>query len=209
VLGPDEGNALQYTGRENDGTGLYYYRARYYDPGLKRFISEDPIGTTAGLNFYSYVEGNPISFSDPTGLIPNCTTAILGVRQRDWTDTVDTIIAQWSMIGFYPTSTTVGGGLPDLSRGRRQPPPGSPSVQFEIWLTEHTVSYQKVVQFHQVIQRLLVTCIETINERCGRSRTETDQFERNKALTPTQKTIREGLHYDVKRIRRLGNTSIP
>ena len=37
-------NAFQFTGRENDGTGLYYYRARYYSPTWQRFISEDPIG---------------------------------------------------------------------------------------------------------------------------------------------------------------------
>jgi RHS repeat-associated protein len=36
-------NPFQYTGRENDGTGLYYYRARYYSPQLQRFVSEDPI----------------------------------------------------------------------------------------------------------------------------------------------------------------------
>jgi len=35
---PDEGNAIQYTARENDGTGLYYYRARYYDPVLTKAI---------------------------------------------------------------------------------------------------------------------------------------------------------------------------
>lgn len=48
VLGPDGGNALRYTGREDDGSGLFYYRARYYDPVLKRFVSEDPIGLEAG-----------------------------------------------------------------------------------------------------------------------------------------------------------------
>jgi RHS repeat-associated protein len=36
-------NPFQYTGRENDGTGLYYYRARYHNPSYERFISEDPI----------------------------------------------------------------------------------------------------------------------------------------------------------------------
>jgi len=36
-------NLFQYTGRENDGTGLYYYRARYYSPQLQRFLGEDPI----------------------------------------------------------------------------------------------------------------------------------------------------------------------
>ena len=65
-------NPYQYTGRENDdqslGTGLYYYRARYYSPTLKRFISEDPMGLAEGLNEYAYVAGNPVGFVDPTGL---------------------------------------------------------------------------------------------------------------------------------------------
>lgn len=62
-------NAFQYTGRENDGTGLYYYRARYYDPELSRFISSDPIGLGGGINTYAYVGGNPISLIDPLGLM--------------------------------------------------------------------------------------------------------------------------------------------
>jgi RHS repeat-associated protein len=69
ILALDQGNSLQYTGRENDQTGLYYYRARYYDPGLKRFITEDPIGIAGGINVYQYVGGDPISFTDPTGEI--------------------------------------------------------------------------------------------------------------------------------------------
>ncbi|QKT03787.1 RHS repeat-associated core domain-containing protein [Ectothiorhodospiraceae bacterium 2226] len=60
-------NPLQYTGRENDQTGLYYYRARYYDPVLKRFVSRDPIGLGGGLNFYAYVGGSPIGYVDPEG----------------------------------------------------------------------------------------------------------------------------------------------
>jgi RHS repeat-associated protein len=67
-LGPDGGNPLQYTGRENDGTGLYYYRARYYDPVLKRFVREDPIGIEGGLNLHGYVNGDPLSRIDPFGL---------------------------------------------------------------------------------------------------------------------------------------------
>lgn len=43
ATGLSSSNPFQYTGRENDHTGLYYYRARYYHPGLQRFISEDPI----------------------------------------------------------------------------------------------------------------------------------------------------------------------
>jgi RHS repeat-associated protein len=57
-----------YTGREFDAdTGLYYYRARWYDPKVGRFISEDPAGFVGGLNFYGYVTNNPLNFTDPTG----------------------------------------------------------------------------------------------------------------------------------------------
>ncbi len=68
TLGPDDGNPIQFTGRENDQTGLYYYRARYYDSVLKRFVSEDPIGLEAGPNFYAYVRNDPVNLVDPTGL---------------------------------------------------------------------------------------------------------------------------------------------
>jgi len=69
VLGDDEGNPIQYTARENDRAGLYFYRARYYDPALKRFISEDPIGLNGGLNLYRYVGANPLQYTDPSGLL--------------------------------------------------------------------------------------------------------------------------------------------
>jgi RHS repeat-associated protein len=69
--GSSNGNSSQYTGRENDGTGLYYYRTRYYSPSFQRFISEDPIGLLGGINLYAYAGNNPISFTDPLGLKPN------------------------------------------------------------------------------------------------------------------------------------------
>ncbi len=65
--GADAGNPYQYTGREHDDSGLYYYRARYYHPGMARFISEDPIGLDAGPNLYAYVDGNPLGYRDPDG----------------------------------------------------------------------------------------------------------------------------------------------
>ncbi|MCW8924216.1 MAG: RHS repeat-associated core domain-containing protein, partial [Gammaproteobacteria bacterium] len=67
TTGSDD-NALRYTGRERDSGDLYYYRARYYDPMAGRFLSEDPLGFKAGINFYAYVGNNPLRFNDPMGL---------------------------------------------------------------------------------------------------------------------------------------------
>jgi RHS repeat-associated protein len=62
-------NPFQYTARESDTeTGLYYYRARYYDPNAGRFLSEDPLGFDGGMNSYAYVQNGPIDSIDPTGL---------------------------------------------------------------------------------------------------------------------------------------------
>jgi RHS repeat-associated protein len=64
-------NSNQYTGRENDGTGLYYYRARYYNPKMGRFISEDPIGFWGSANFYAYTANSPGNWVDPFGTDKN------------------------------------------------------------------------------------------------------------------------------------------
>jgi RHS repeat-associated protein len=62
-------NPFQYTGRESDSeTGLYYYRARYYDQSAGRFLSEDPLRFSGGRDFYAYALNSPSNFADPTGL---------------------------------------------------------------------------------------------------------------------------------------------
>jgi RHS repeat-associated protein len=69
MLDPDFIQPYTYTGREYDPeSGLYFYRARYYDETVGRFISEDPIGIRGGINFYSYTHNNPINRIDPMGL---------------------------------------------------------------------------------------------------------------------------------------------
>ncbi|HEV2147524.1 MAG TPA: RHS repeat-associated core domain-containing protein [Longimicrobiaceae bacterium] len=66
-------NPLRFTAREYDAeTGLYYYRARYYDPALARFISEDPIRLEGGINPYAYAANDPVNRTDPSGLTPEC-----------------------------------------------------------------------------------------------------------------------------------------
>ncbi len=65
------GNDILYTGQLYDPeTTNYYYRARYYNPQLGRFISRDPLSGaefSQGTNLYAYVKNNPVNMTDPTG----------------------------------------------------------------------------------------------------------------------------------------------
>jgi len=69
ISGSATTNSFAYTGRELEATGLQFNRARYYNPSLQRFISEDPLGFGAGINFYSYVGNRPVDRVDPSGLL--------------------------------------------------------------------------------------------------------------------------------------------
>jgi len=63
-------NPWLYTGRQYDAeSGLYFNRNRYYNPGLGRFITKDPIGIRGGVNLYSYALNSPSNYTDPLGLI--------------------------------------------------------------------------------------------------------------------------------------------
>jgi len=66
---PANGDRFKFTGREYDfETGLYYYRARYYEPTAGRFLSVDPLGFAAGNeNLFGYVDNSPLGSVDPDG----------------------------------------------------------------------------------------------------------------------------------------------
>jgi RHS repeat-associated protein len=77
----------RYTGQTSDatanasgGSGLLYYNARYYDPATAQFTQPDTIvpdpATPADLNRYSYVRGNPLRYTDPSG---HCTEEAYGI----------------------------------------------------------------------------------------------------------------------------------
>jgi RHS repeat-associated protein len=66
-------NPFQFVGTHGvltDENGLYQMGARYYDPDMRRFAAEDPLGLAAGLNLYEYVRGDPLNSIDPGGTEP-------------------------------------------------------------------------------------------------------------------------------------------
>ena len=79
-------------GVKTDRDGLYYMRARYYDQDIKRFINRDvlsgDIGNSQSLNRFCYVQGNPVSLTDPFGLCPDSNVAFkklcIGAYHLDW-----------------------------------------------------------------------------------------------------------------------------
>jgi len=74
---PSDTNPFRYCCAYYDKeTGNYYLFARYYNPALGRFLSEDPIGY--GLNWYTYANNNPVMFIDPTGMAEWWQWAIAG-----------------------------------------------------------------------------------------------------------------------------------
>src|SRR5271165_546915 len=84
-------NPFRYTGREFDSeTGLYFYRARYFDPAVGRFISEDPIRFGGGVDFYPYVDNSPVNAVDPLGLVAGPKNPRAGTRCRP-TDSCSTL----------------------------------------------------------------------------------------------------------------------
>jgi len=102
LSGGEVANKLRYTGREFDReTGLYYYRARYYDPEIGRFYTEDPLRFRAGINFYAYVNNNPLNARDPSGMT---TLSVEGeIRLPQWAvESVEAITGQeYPIIGIH------------------------------------------------------------------------------------------------------------
>ena len=100
-----------YTGRELDSeTGLYYYRARYYDAETGRFLQKDPIGLRGGINIYRYASNNPTLWRDPVGLY-------------DFGNTFDAISNVFSVAGdgeYY--GAAIGGGIGAVAGAPAGPP---------------------------------------------------------------------------------------
>jgi RHS repeat-associated protein len=123
--GADDDNPFQFTGRENDGTGLSYNRARYYHPGLQRFISQDPVGYTGGGNLYAYAGNSPTNLVDPDGtfaflaaLVPLVgsflTGALIGGAMSFGMQRLSGRKVDWSQVAF---DALMGGALNVITAG--------------------------------------------------------------------------------------------
>ena len=65
------GTTIGYTGQRYDTElGLYHYKARYFHPGIGRFLQPDPVGYKAGMNLYAYCSNDGLNHTDPDGLEP-------------------------------------------------------------------------------------------------------------------------------------------
>ncbi len=66
----------RFTGQKEDGTGLIYFNARYYDPQIGQFVSPDTVvpgpENLFDYNRYMYARGNPMKYIDPSGHIAIC-----------------------------------------------------------------------------------------------------------------------------------------
>ena len=107
-----------YTGRDFDSeTGLSYYRARYYDAAVGRFLSEDPIGFAAGdTNLSRYVGNSPINFTDSSGLfVANLVGAGVGASTdlglQLLTNSGKLSQVNWTSVAVSAASGSLGVGL--------------------------------------------------------------------------------------------------
>jgi len=172
VSGESSDNPFQYTGRENDGTGLYYYRARYYSPELQRFISEDPllglykspckeitefsssftwmipflINYPEKLHKYSYVNNRPLILIDPLGLISiyvmNCPPPPAG----------------YTFVGATPIPIPIKVCIPNSSTGKLE------CDIIDTTCAEANCKYKKTEKCKEKILTLKGTCYTTNQE---------------------------------------------
>jgi RHS repeat-associated protein len=101
-------------GVQTDSNGIYYYRARYYHSGLRRFLNQDivlgTISSPPSLNRFAYVNGNPVSLIDPYGLMAGDiarNSVWFDPLQWSWSDYVDAANAAKSGVGD-PIGTAAG-----------------------------------------------------------------------------------------------------
>jgi RHS repeat-associated protein len=120
-------NSFQFTGRELDSEiNLYFYRARYYDAFSGRFASEDPARFPGGINFYAYVENDPVALVDPFGFCPwhvhsRPLKGVPGAKTAGLDHYYFYNVETGQSIGLGPSKTTVFGPVPGVWERNEKP----------------------------------------------------------------------------------------
>ncbi|WP_423257803.1 RHS repeat domain-containing protein [Enterobacter asburiae] len=162
---------LRFQGQYHDGeSGLYYNRHRYYDPGVGRYLSPDPVGLDGGLNLYSYVP-NPLQYIDPLGL---CKDDII-FKASKWQGKGDYPGVDDWQLGTLNKGDIIYGGVPGqtefyLSQSTLNEAEGSMS---SLWksaqVKPHDVfGYRPQVQAYEVLKDTdIATSVVTANPHLG------------------------------------------
>lgn len=93
---------MRYTSQgEEAAIGLYFYKARWYDAELRRFVQADTIvpepGNPQSLNRYSYVLNNPLRYIDPTGMFTEQELLSWGIS-KEWIENWRKDRPWWALI---------------------------------------------------------------------------------------------------------------
>ena len=160
-------NPFRYSARESDTeTGLYYYRARYYDPQSGRFLREDPIkAVVSGMNFYAYVRNNSPNFVDPYGRdkwdwLRNILEKLKFAREVK--EKIDSPI-DWAFCGlYYETCLEASLGIKeDLARALNSPDPSASAAAL-------IALHQQLGSPSNMMQMNLNACLKN-NENCRKA----------------------------------------
>ena len=138
-----------FAGRQYDEeSGLYYNRARMYDPNIGRFTSVDPMGLSGGPNLYAYVDNSPLNLVDPSGEI--VIDATPDQLTQGFANTPEFLNAQKDSRVIIVEEVTLPGTSFDLLKGKTSVSRDGNTIVVKLYTTQgDTTSWKESELFHE------------------------------------------------------------